>query len=162
VLVLVDYAHTPDALERVLKQLRTMTRGRLISVFGCGGDRDAGKRPIMGKASAELADLSVLTSDNPRREDPLRILQQIEVGVSQTGLPLLAEDVLAYSERGYVVEPDRRAAIRLALLAAQPGDTVLIAGKGHEKVQIVGDERIAFDDVLEAGHVIAHAPAEGS
>jgi len=150
VLVFVDYAHTPDALERVQKTLRKVTGGRLITAFGCGGDRDPGKRSIMGRASAELSDLSILTSDNPRSEDPARILAQIAAGVQQTDVPLLAEDVLAYSERGYCVEPDRRAAIRLALAAAQPGDTVLIAGKGHEKVQIVGNTRSEFDDVHEA------------
>jgi UDP-N-acetylmuramyl tripeptide synthase len=94
--------------------------------------------------------LSILTSDNPRSEDPLQILAQIAAGVQQTDAPLLAADVLAYSERGYCVEADRRAAIRLALAAAQPGDTVLIAGKGHEKVQIVGNTRSEFDDVHEA------------
>ena len=154
VLVFVDYAHTPDALSRVLQTLRKSTSGRLIVTFGCGGDRDPTKRPIMGKAAAELADLVVLTSDNPRSEEPAAILKQIARGVEQTSLPLLEVDVLAYSERGYCVEPDRHAAIRLALLAAQPGDTVLIAGKGHEKVQIIGDERIAFDDVLEARKLI--------
>jgi len=155
VLVFVDYAHTPDALSHVLATLRKSTSGRLIVAFGCGGDRDPGKRPIMGKAAAELADLVLLTSDNPRSENPARILQQIEQGVQQAQLPLLSPDVLAYSERGYCVEVDRHAAIRLALLAAQPGDTVLIAGKGHEKVQIIGDERIAFDDVQQARELIA-------
>ena len=154
VLVFVDYAHTPDALSRVLQTVRKTTSGRLIVTFGCGGDRDPGKRPIMGKAAAELADLVVLTSDNPRSEDPALILQQIEAGVKTAQLPLVDADALAYSERGYCVEADRHAAIRLSLLAAQPGDTVLIAGKGHEKVQIIGDERLAFDDVLEARKVI--------
>jgi UDP-N-acetylmuramoyl-L-alanyl-D-glutamate--2,6-diaminopimelate ligase len=154
VLVFVDYAHTPDALARVLQTVRKSTTGRLIVTFGCGGDRDPGKRPIMGKGAAELADLVVLTSDNPRSEDPARILQQIEAGAQQAGMPLVDADALAYSERGYCVEADRHAAIRLVLRAAQPGDTVLIAGKGHEKVQIIGDERIAFDDVLEARAVL--------
>jgi UDP-N-acetylmuramoyl-L-alanyl-D-glutamate--2,6-diaminopimelate ligase len=154
VLVFVDYAHTPDALSRVLQALRKSTSGRLIVSFGCGGDRDATKRPVMGKAAAELADLVVLTSDNPRSEDPARILTQIERGVQQTALPRVAADALAHSERGYCVQADRHTAIRLALLAARPGDTVLIAGKGHEKVQIIGDERIAFDDVLEARKLI--------
>ncbi|MEY4582172.1 MAG: hypothetical protein RL701_6875 [Pseudomonadota bacterium] len=154
VLVFVDYAHTPDGLIRALKTLRKTTNGRLIATFGCGGDRDPGKRPMMGKASAELADISILTSDNPRSEAPERILAQIEVGVNETNLPRLTQDVLAYSERGYCVEAERRTAIELALSAAQPGDTVLIAGKGHEKVQIIGHARIPFDDVLEAQRVI--------
>jgi len=156
VLVFVDYAHTPDALMRVLQQLRKTTTGRLIATFGCGGDRDPGKRPLMGRASAELADLTILTSDNPRSEEPARILAQIEQGVRELELPLLRADVLAHSERGYCVEPDRHTAIALALSAAQPGDTVLIAGKGHEKVQIIGNRRIAFDDVQEARYAIDH------
>lgn len=162
VLVFVDYAHTPDALSRVLQTVRKNTSGRLIVTFGCGGDRDPTKRPIMGKAAAELADLVILTSDNPRGEDPASILVQIRRGVEQTSLPLVEADVLAYSERGYCIEADRHAAIRLALLAAQPGDTVLIAGKGHEKVQIIGEERIAFDDVLEARKVIEAGPRSSS
>jgi UDP-N-acetylmuramoyl-L-alanyl-D-glutamate--2,6-diaminopimelate ligase len=158
VLVFVDYAHTPDALARVLTAVRKNTTGRLIVTFGCGGDRDAGKRPLMGRASAELADLAVLTSDNPRREPPLSILAQIEAGVKAAGMPQLTAAALAGATRGYCVEADRHAAIRLALAAARPGDTVLIAGKGHEKVQIVGEQRIAFDDVVEARAVIASLP----
>jgi UDP-N-acetylmuramoyl-L-alanyl-D-glutamate--2,6-diaminopimelate ligase len=155
VLVFVDYAHTPDALARVLAALRNSTSRRLIAVFGAGGDRDPGKRPLMGRASAELADLSILTSDNPRTESPSRILAQIEAGVAEVGLERLAPEQLVSSARGYLVESDRRAAIRLALLAAQPGDTVLIAGKGHERVQIIGDARLEFDDRVEARAVIA-------
>jgi UDP-N-acetylmuramoyl-L-alanyl-D-glutamate--2,6-diaminopimelate ligase len=155
VLVFVDYAHTPDALARVLTALRSHTRGRLIALFGAGGDRDNGKRPLMGQASARLADLSILTSDNPRSESPRRILQQIEAGVTAANLPRLEPEQLAGSARGYVVEPDRRVAIGLALAAARPGDTVLLAGKGHEKIQIIGEERIAFDDCDEARAAIA-------
>jgi len=161
VLVFVDYAHTPDALIRVLKTLRPSTSGRLISVFGCGGDRDAGKRPLMGRASAELADLTILTSDNPRGEDPLQILQQIAQGVQQVSLPLVAAEQLASSARGYVVEADRHLAIALAFSAARPGDTVLIAGKGHEKVQIIGGEHLPFDDVAQARSMIAASLGEG-
>jgi UDP-N-acetylmuramoyl-L-alanyl-D-glutamate--2,6-diaminopimelate ligase len=164
VLVFVDYAHTPDALERVMRTVRKATSGRLIVTFGCGGDRDPGKRPLMGESSAQLADLVVLTSDNPRTEAQLQILQQIEVGVRRAGMPALTADAFGSSARGYVVESNRHLAIRLALLAAQPGDTVLIAGKGHEKVQIVGDQRFEFDDCVEARAVIATlSPAtEGS
>jgi UDP-N-acetylmuramoyl-L-alanyl-D-glutamate--2,6-diaminopimelate ligase len=161
VLVFVDYAHTPDALVRVLRTVRKPTSGRLIVAFGCGGDRDAGKRPLMGEASAQLADLVIMTSDNPRSESPLEILKQIEVGAVRAGLPAIDPSQLATSARGYVLEPDRHTAIRLALLAAAPGDTVLLAGKGHEKVQIIGDQRLEFDDRVEARAVIATL-SEGS
>jgi UDP-N-acetylmuramoyl-L-alanyl-D-glutamate--2,6-diaminopimelate ligase len=150
VLVFVDYAHTPDALARVLATVRGSTRGRLIALFGAGGDRDPGKRPLMGQASAELADIVVLTSDNPRSERPERILEAIEAGVRSGGMALLAPAELATARRGYWVEPDRRSAISLAISLARAGDSVLLAGKGHEKVQIVGDKRLPFDDVVEA------------
>jgi UDP-N-acetylmuramoyl-L-alanyl-D-glutamate--2,6-diaminopimelate ligase len=143
--VLVDYAHTPDALEKVLGAVRPLTQRRLLTVFGCGGDRDRGKRPLMGEIAARLSDLVVLTSDNPRTEDPLRILAEIEDGVQRTGLTKFGGDVLR-AERGYRVEADRRAAIRIGLLAAQRGDLVLIAGKGHEDYQILGTTKIHFDD----------------
>jgi len=142
--VVVDYAHTPDALARALDVLRPLGTGRLIVVFGCGGDRDRGKRPLMGAAAARRADLVVLTSDNPRTEDPLVILAEIEAGVRPTALPRLAAGARAGC--GYVVEPDRRAAIALAIGVARPGDLVLIAGKGHEDYQIVGTEKRPFDD----------------
>ncbi|HEY2733895.1 MAG TPA: UDP-N-acetylmuramoyl-L-alanyl-D-glutamate--2,6-diaminopimelate ligase, partial [Polyangiales bacterium] len=158
VLVFVDYAHTPDALSRVLKTIRKTSSRRLIVAFGAGGDRDPGKRPLMGRAAAELADIVILTSDNPRGESPARILAQIEAGVTPTGSPLLTPMQLASSARGYLVEADRRAAIRLALGEAHPGDTVLIAGKGHERVQIIGDARLEFDDRIEARAVIADLP----
>jgi UDP-N-acetylmuramoyl-L-alanyl-D-glutamate--2,6-diaminopimelate ligase len=158
VLIFVDYAHTPDALARVLATLRANTTGRLLVTFGCGGDRDPLKRPIMGKHSAELADIVVLTTDNPRSESPARILSQIEDGVKQTSLPRVAPAALATSPRGYCVEADRAAAIRAIVAAAQPGDTVLIAGKGHEKVQIVGDKRLPFDDIQVAESAVAGLP----
>jgi UDP-N-acetylmuramoyl-L-alanyl-D-glutamate--2,6-diaminopimelate ligase len=161
VLVFVDYAHTPDALARVLTALRKATSQRLIVAFGCGGDRDAGKRPLMGRAAAELADLAILTSDNPRSESPARILTQIEAGAAGAGLPKLSATQLETSARGYVVEADRHAAIRLALRAARPGDTVLIAGKGHEQVQIIGEARLPFDDRAEARTVIASLGERG-
>ena len=140
--VLVDYAHTPDALERVLATLRPLTAGRLITVFGCGGDRDRSKRPLMGAAASAGSDLVVVTSDNPRSEDPAAILAEILPGV-----------------RGEVrVEVDRRQAIALALRAAQPGDCVLIAGKGHEAVQVVGDQTLPFDDRLVAAALLGGTP----
>jgi UDP-N-acetylmuramoyl-L-alanyl-D-glutamate--2,6-diaminopimelate ligase len=149
--VFVDYAHTGDALGRVLDAVRAQTRGRLIAVFGCGGDRDRGKRPIMGSVAARHADLVVVTSDNPRTEDPLAIIAMILPGVRESGAPqLTATEAIAEGARGYVVEPDRRAAIRLAVRAARPGDSVVIAGKGHEDYQILGQTRIHFDDREEA------------
>ncbi len=129
--VFVDYAHTPDALRVVLETLGSMTQGCLILVFGCGGDRDRGKRPIMGAVACQWANKLVVTSDNPRTEDPMAIIQ----------------DILRGTTREVVVEPDRREAIGLALRMAQPGDVVLIAGKGHEDYQIVGEEIFPFDDV---------------
>jgi UDP-N-acetylmuramoyl-L-alanyl-D-glutamate--2,6-diaminopimelate ligase len=134
--VLRDYAHTPDALERALTTLRPLTSGRLIVVFGCGGDRDRGKRPIMGRIAAELSDLAIATSDNPRTEDPNAIIDDIEQGMG--GVPHLRI-------------PDRLAAIHTALAEARPGDTVLLAGKGHETYQIIGTEKYPFDerDIVE-------------
>src|SRR5438093_251034 len=132
--VVVDYAHSPDALARALDVLRPLARARLITVFGCGGDRDRGKRPLMGEAAARRSDLVVLTSDNPRTEDALRILADIEEGVRAAGMT------------GHVVEPDRRAAIALAIGRARPGDLVLVAGKGHEDYQIVGTVKRHLDD----------------
>src|SRR5262249_9042369 len=123
--VVVDYAHSPDALARVLDVLRPLTRGALIAVFGCGGDRDRGKRALMGEAAARRSDVVVLTSDNPRTEDPGRILADIEAGVRTAGMPPLPRAVPG--ARGYTVEPDRRAAIHLAVAVARPGDLVLVA-----------------------------------
>ncbi len=159
--VFVDYAHTPDAIARVLETVRPLTRGRLLIVFGCGGDRDRGKRPLMGRAAAEGADLVVVTSDNPRTEDPLAIIDMAEEGVRAVGLPKIPEGRLAASSRGYVVEPDRRRAIGLALQAAGPEDVVLIAGKGHEDYQILGTRRIHFDDREEAEAVLAELERRG-
>jgi UDP-N-acetylmuramoyl-L-alanyl-D-glutamate--2,6-diaminopimelate ligase len=129
--VLRDYAHTPDALERALTTLRPLTGGRLIVVFGCGGDRDRGKRAIMGRIAAELSDLAIATSDNPRTEDPGTIIDDIERGMG--GMPHLRIT-------------DRLAAIHTALNEARRGDTVLLAGKGHETYQIIGTEKIPFDE----------------
>jgi UDP-N-acetylmuramoyl-L-alanyl-D-glutamate--2,6-diaminopimelate ligase len=129
--VLRDYAHTPDALERALLTLRPLTPGRLIVVFGCGGDRDRGKRPIMGQLAASLADLPVVTSDNPRTEDPDAIIDDVEQGMG-TGPRLRITD--------------RRAAIAAALSEARAGDTLLLAGKGHETYQVIGTEKLPFDE----------------
>ena len=147
-IVLVDYAHTDDALARVLDAVRAAAGSgpRLVCVFGCGGDRDRGKRPLMGEAAGRRADLVVVTSDNPRTEDPLNILRDIEPGLARSGLRQLS----TAGERGYCIVPDRREAIRLAVASARPGDAVLIAGKGHENYQLVGSEKRPFDDRLEA------------
>lgn len=140
--VIVDYAHTPDGLENVLRTARAVTEGRLITVFGCGGDRDPGKRPIMGRISGELSDYTVITSDNPRTEDPQRIIEQIMAGINQV------------SGAKFTVESDRAEAIRVALHYARKGDMVVIAGKGHEDYQIIGEKKIPFDDRLMAREII--------
>jgi UDP-N-acetylmuramoyl-L-alanyl-D-glutamate--2,6-diaminopimelate ligase len=145
--VLVDYAHTPDALEKTLGAVRPLTDGKVLTVFGCGGDRDRGKRPLMGEIAARLSDITILTSDNPRSENPQNILQEIQTGVEKTGMSKLdAEAANAHGVHGYAAEVDRRKAISLALRWAQPGDVVVIAGKGHEDYQILGEQKIHFDD----------------
>jgi UDP-N-acetylmuramoyl-L-alanyl-D-glutamate--2,6-diaminopimelate ligase len=141
--VVVDYAHTDDALKNLLETARPLTSGRLITVFGCGGDRDRSKRPLMGAVSARLSDLVVLTSDNPRSEDPARIAEEIKRGLSPTPEP----GAPARAGTAFVEILDRRAAIEHAVRVARPGDLVLVAGKGHEKYQIVGDRTLPFDDV---------------
>ncbi|MBM4273245.1 MAG: UDP-N-acetylmuramoyl-L-alanyl-D-glutamate--2,6-diaminopimelate ligase [Deltaproteobacteria bacterium] len=144
--VFVDYAHTPDALAQALAALKELDFSRLITVFGCGGDRDRKKRPLMGRAAARTSDLAVVTSDNPRTEDPLAIIREIEPGLQAEGLSRLTEAAARRGERGYLVIPDRREAIQVAVSLAQPPDAVLVAGKGHENYQIWGTERIHFDD----------------
>ena len=156
--VLVDYAHTPDALHRVLGTLRALGgSGRLFVVFGCGGDRDAGKRALMGQVAAQQADIVVVTSDNPRSEDPGHIIDAVLVGVKDVGrLPLLHRAAEAQdADRGFFVEPDRRQAITQAIGAARPGDLVLLAGKGHEGYLITGSHRTHFDDREEARAALA-------
>jgi UDP-N-acetylmuramoyl-L-alanyl-D-glutamate--2,6-diaminopimelate ligase len=142
VTVLVDYAHTPDALRRVLEAVRGLSSGKVHCVFGCGGDRDPDKRPKMGAAVAAAADRATITSDNPRSEDPAAIAEAIEAALRGSGTP-------------YDVVLDRRTAIERAILGAKPGDLVLLAGKGHEPYQIVGTEKRAFDDRVEAERALA-------
>lgn len=146
--VYVDYAHTPDALENALLSLRSLTADRILCVFGCGGDRDRDKRPRMGAIAARLSDLTIVTSDNPRTEPPDRIIAEIENGVrEQTRSLFRTTDVRhGFTGKGYVLEPDRRAAITLSIQCSRPGDTVLIAGKGHEPYQIIGRQKFDFDD----------------
>ena len=146
--VLVDYAHTPDAVEKVAAALRPLCDGRLIAVFGCGGDRDRAKRPLMAQAVARHADRIVATSDNPRTEDPERILDDVVRGLS--GLDAVAPQALDAATGAYARITDRREAIALAIAIARAEDTVLIAGKGHEDYQILGREKRPFDDRLEA------------
>lgn len=142
--LVVDYAHTPDALVNLLELAGNLVKphnGRVITLFGCGGDRDRSKRPKMGRAAAEASDLVIVTSDNPRSERPEAIIDEILAGIP-TGY------------KSFLVEPDRHAAIERAIRSAQPGDIVLIAGKGHEKVQIFADGAVPFDDVAEASRVL--------
>jgi UDP-N-acetylmuramoyl-L-alanyl-D-glutamate--2,6-diaminopimelate ligase len=172
--VFVDYAHTRDALEQVLLSLRQILpglssgegssltsggSGKMITVFGCGGDRDRTKRPLMGEVAGRYSDLSVLTSDNPRTEDPIAIMDQVEEGFKTLGLRKWnSREVGGWrQEKGYLFIPDRREAIRTAIRLAQPSDTVLIAGKGHEDYQIVGKERFPFDDRVEAKKALEEA-----
>lgn len=156
--VIVDYAHTHDALERVLLGLKdtfassSQKAGKIITVFGCGGDRDRTKRPRMGEVAARYSDLVVLTSDNPRTEDPLSIIGEVEQGFQIHSLEEWHQDRMEAwrTGKGYLKVPDRREAIRIAIQIAHPGDIVLIAGKGHEDYQIIGKKRIPFDDRVEA------------
>ena len=140
-LVAVDYAHTDDALRNVIQVAREMTKGRVITLFGCGGDRDRAKRPLMGMAAGELSDFVVLTSDNPRSEDPLDIMNDALVGLGRFDTP-------------HIGEPDRAKAIRRAIEEAEAGDVVLIAGKGHEPYQVLKDRTIHFDDREVAREVL--------
>lgn len=150
--IIVDYAHTPAALEHVLKTIRKVTSGKLICIFGCGGERDKEKRPQMGRIAGRLSDLILVTSDNPRREDPLQIIAQVEKGLIDIGVRRIdSSDPNPWSgEQIYLIEPDRRKAIGLGIAAANSGDTVLIAGKGHEPYQIIGKQSFPFDDREEA------------
>ncbi len=138
--VFIDYAHTPDALSSVLKALRPLCRKRIITVFGCGGDRDKGKRPLMGKAAEEYSDLVIITSDNPRTENPMDIIEEVARGIRR--------------KDGLVLVPGRKEAIRTAIERAREGDIVLVAGKGHERYQVIGTEKIPFDDARVARELL--------
>jgi UDP-N-acetylmuramyl tripeptide synthase len=146
--VFVDYAHTEDALLRVLQNLSAFKKEKIITVFGCGGDRDRGKRPLMGKAATTWSDLTILTSDNPRTEDPLSIISQIEAGVCKNSVKkFLPEEINNNMKgKGYMIIPDRKKAIETAVTLAGTADIVLIAGKGHENYQIIGSKSLPFDD----------------
>jgi UDP-N-acetylmuramoyl-L-alanyl-D-glutamate--2,6-diaminopimelate ligase len=147
VTVVVDYAHTDDALRNLLETARPLARGRLITVFGCGGDRDRTKRPLMGAVAGRLSDLILITSDNPRSEDPQRIIDEIRRGITP--------DTVRDSSQRLLTNVDRRAAISKAVELARPGDLVLIAGKGHENYQVIGNQTLPFDDVAVAREALA-------
>ena len=140
--VILDYAHSPDSLENILKAVRQTTRGRMIALFGCGGNRDAAKRPLMGEIAGELADYCILTSDNPRNEDPFEILREIEEGIRHT-------------ECAYTVIENRREAIRAALEMARPSDVVVLAGKGHETYQEIKGVKHPFDEKIVVAELLS-------
>ena len=150
--VFVDYAHTPDALENVLMALKSVKQDRIICIFGCGGDRDRQKRPLMGEIAGRLSNLAIITSDNPRTEAAETIIHHIREGMLRTSphaySPMSLE--AGFDAKGHVIEPDRRKAIQLGIKVSRPGDTILIAGKGHETYQIIGKETVPFDDRQEA------------
>ena len=145
--VILDYAHAPDALSNILRTCRTFTKKRLIALFGCGGDRDKGKRPIMGRIGGELADLCILTSDNPRTEDPMEILREIEEGIKET-------------TGEYVVIENRRDAIRHALEIGQEGDIIVLCGKGHETYQETMGVKRPFDEKVVVQELLTELRGE--
>jgi UDP-N-acetylmuramoyl-L-alanyl-D-glutamate--2,6-diaminopimelate ligase len=153
--IFVDYAHTPDALHRLLEAMRRVSQGRLTCVFGCGGDRDRGKRPLMAGAAARWCDALVLTADNSRSERSEAILDDIEAGLPTEWTPAASPNRLGRVRRSYARVPDRAEAIRWAVAAARPGDAVVIAGKGHETTQTLGDKVLPFDDRAEARAAVA-------
>jgi UDP-N-acetylmuramoyl-L-alanyl-D-glutamate--2,6-diaminopimelate ligase len=153
--LVVDYSHTPDALLKAMTSLKPYVKDRLITVFGCGGDRDRGKRYDMGRLAGEHSDVAFITSDNPRTEDPLSIVKEVEKGMLDSGLKKGGENTP--TGKGYFLEVDRRQAIRKAVAMAEVSDVVLIAGKGHEDYQVIGSERRPFSDQEEA----ARAASEG-
>ena len=155
--VFVDYAHTPDALQNVLTTIRRITPGRLICVFGCGGDRDRGKRPQMGRIAVETADRVVVTSDNPRGEDPEQIIADILAGMKDAAEQVQTPAELGRADKGplFLVEPDRRLGIQAAVQASAAGDSIVVAGKGSETYQLIGDRKEVFDDRLEARNALA-------
>jgi UDP-N-acetylmuramoyl-L-alanyl-D-glutamate--2,6-diaminopimelate ligase len=167
-LVFVDYAHTDDALRRVLENLIPLRRGKIITVFGCGGERDRGKRPLMGEAAALYSDLTIVTSDNPRGENPAEIITEIEKGIDLPKMEVDADNLVAAraawrnsAAKSYAVIPDRSEAIFAAIALAQQDDIVLIAGKGHEDYQIIGTQRFPFDDREVARKALENRRSDG-
>jgi UDP-N-acetylmuramoyl-L-alanyl-D-glutamate--2,6-diaminopimelate ligase len=160
--VYVDYAHTPDALENVLMALKQLAPDRIICIFGCGGNRDKAKRPLMGKIAATFSDLAIVTSDNPRFEKPGNIIDQILPGIQSISQNEYSVQELqeGFNHKGYCRESDRKRAIQTGIRAAKPGDIVLIAGKGHETYQIIGDTSSPFDDRNVAQSVLSALQTE--
>jgi UDP-N-acetylmuramoyl-L-alanyl-D-glutamate--2,6-diaminopimelate ligase len=161
--VIVDYAHTEDSLVHLLDAVRDVAEGRIIALFGCGGDRDRTKRPKMGAAVVRGSDIAIVTTDNPRTEDPIAIIAEIESGMVPAGIKVTLPDRMPDSVPGrtpYLVIPDRRAAIAAAIGMARPGDVVVLAGKGHEDYQIIGEKKIHFDDREAAREEIRKSSAE--
>jgi UDP-N-acetylmuramoyl-L-alanyl-D-glutamate--2,6-diaminopimelate ligase len=155
--VVVDYAHTDDALKNLLETARPLANGRVITVFGCGGDRDRTKRPLMGAVAARLSDLVIITSDNPRSEDPNQIIEEVK-----RGIVLPADRAIGSrspKSTPYLAISDRKTAIERAVREAASGDLVLIAGKGHEKYQVIGERTLPFDDVEVARAALARRRA---
>jgi len=150
--VIVDYAHTPDGLDNILQTAREFCRGKIITIFGCGGERDRAKRPLMGQIAGKYSDYCILTSDNPRGEDPWQIIYEVEPGLQENKA----------SGNGYTVQPDRYEAIRLGVELARPGDMVIIAGKGHESYQVFSDYTVPFSDREVAAEIIAQRLANKS
>jgi UDP-N-acetylmuramoyl-L-alanyl-D-glutamate--2,6-diaminopimelate ligase len=147
--VVVDYAHTEDAIVRLLDSVREVTAKRIITVFGCGGDRDRTKRPKMGEAAINGSDIVIITSDNPRTEEPLGIIREIEKGLAEGGIRMSGREAApqgAPGKKPYYVIPDRHTAVAVAVGLAQPGDVVVLAGKGHEDYQLIGEKKMHFDD----------------
>jgi UDP-N-acetylmuramoyl-L-alanyl-D-glutamate--2,6-diaminopimelate ligase len=157
--LVVDYAHTDDALKNLLETARPLASGRLITVFGCGGDRDRPKRPLMGAVAARLSDLVIVTSDNPRSEDPEQIIDEIKRGIVMPPDRVSPKGQPAPRSTPSLAIPDRKAAIERAVRDARSGDLVLIAGKGHEKYQVIGERVLPFDDVEVARAALARRRA---
>jgi UDP-N-acetylmuramoyl-L-alanyl-D-glutamate--2,6-diaminopimelate ligase len=157
--VVVDYAHTDDALKNLLETARPLAAGRVITVFGCGGDRDRPKRPLMGAVAARLSDLVIITSDNPRSEDPDRIIEEIKRGIVPAADRVSPRGQTGAKATPWLAIPDRGAAIERAIHDARPGDLVLIAGKGHEKYQVIGERALPFDDGEVARNALARRRA---
>jgi UDP-N-acetylmuramoyl-L-alanyl-D-glutamate--2,6-diaminopimelate ligase len=157
--VVVDYAHTDDALKNLLETARPLATGRLITVFGCGGDRDRTKRPLMGAVAARLSDLVIVTSDNPRSEDPEQIIEEVKRGIVMPADRIPPRGQAAPKSTPHLAIVDRREAIARAIRDARPGDLVLIAGKGHEKYQQIGERTLPFDDVEVAREALGRRRA---
>jgi UDP-N-acetylmuramoyl-L-alanyl-D-glutamate--2,6-diaminopimelate ligase len=162
IVVLVDYAHTPDALARALAAVRALSTGRVFAVFGCGGDRDRMKRGPMGEVAARGADVAIVTNDNPRSEVPGDIAEAVNAGLRAAGMPSVTPADLATAPRGFTTILDRASAIDAAVIAACPGDTVVVCGKGHETYQETLGERRPFDDRVEVRRALARRREEAA